>query len=312
MVPLAAARTKWRGPERPDAVHVVAAPARCPARNAGARADHPPASKTPPQAARASVPAALPPPHRQCWRAFASMAPAIASLANATADALLARLQAPRRQTTTGPTTAVRRCATPPTRRAPPTRRMRRSASARVATAGRARISAMSAALAASGQASYPMNQRHNLSSSQSSSCRKTARSASGPAPSVDPGSARTIDRVRAFRAGNASATFSAGFVRPSHSPPHRMAVRKRQRHLTQGRCRCEPHPRGGESMPCDQARRAIINFLISAIASAGFKPFGQVRAQFMMVWQRYSLNGSSRSSRRAPVSSSRESIIQR
>lgn len=225
MVPLAAARTKWRGPERPDAVHVVAAPARCPARNAGARADHPPASKTPPQAARASVPAALPPPHRQCWRAFASMAPAIASLANATADALLARLQAPRRQTTTGPTTAVRRCATPPTRRAPPTRRMRRSASARVATqAGRARISAMSAALAASGQASYPMNQRHNLSSSQSSSCRKTARSASGPAPSVDPGSARTIDRVRAFRAGNASATFQQGlFV---HLTLHRTAWR--------------------------------------------------------------------------------------
>ena len=35
------------------------------------------------------------------------------------------------------------------------------------------------------------------------------------------------------------------------------------------------------------QARRSIISFLISAIASAGFKPLGQVRAQFMMVWQR-------------------------
>ncbi len=61
-----------------------------------------------------------------------------------------------------------------------------------------------------------------------------------------------------------------------------------------------------------DQERRSIISFLISAIANAGFRPFGQVRAQFMMVWQRYSLNGSSRSSRRAPVSSSRESMIQR
>ncbi len=61
-----------------------------------------------------------------------------------------------------------------------------------------------------------------------------------------------------------------------------------------------------------DQARRAIINFLISAMASAGFRPFGQVREQFMMVWQRYSLNGSSSPSRRAPVSSSRESTIQR
>ena len=69
---------------------------------------------------------------------------------------------------------------------------------------------------------------------------------------------------------------------------------------------------RGASRGPAHQARRAIINFLISAIASAGFSPFGQVRAQFMMVWQRYSLNGSSRSSRRAPVSSSRESMIQR
>ena len=29
---------------------------------------------------------------------------------------------------------------------------------------------------------------------------------------------------------------------------------------------------------------RATISFLISAMALAGFKPFGQVRAQFMMV----------------------------
>lgn len=36
-----------------------------------------------------------------------------------------------------------------------------------------------------------------------------------------------------------------------------------------------------------DQTRRASISFLISPIACAGFKPFGQVRAQFMMVWQR-------------------------
>jgi len=37
-----------------------------------------------------------------------------------------------------------------------------------------------------------------------------------------------------------------------------------------------------------DQAeRRSTISFLISAIALAGFRPFGQVRAQFMIVWQR-------------------------
>ena len=32
---------------------------------------------------------------------------------------------------------------------------------------------------------------------------------------------------------------------------------------------------------------RATIIFLISAIALPGFKPFGQVFAQFIMVWQR-------------------------
>ena len=35
------------------------------------------------------------------------------------------------------------------------------------------------------------------------------------------------------------------------------------------------------------QTRRSTIIFLISAIALAGFRPFGQVCAQFMMVWQR-------------------------
>jgi hypothetical protein len=35
------------------------------------------------------------------------------------------------------------------------------------------------------------------------------------------------------------------------------------------------------------QTRRSTIIFLISAIALAGFRPFGQVWAQFMIVWQR-------------------------
>src|SRR5690606_2294653 len=52
------------------------------------------------------------------------------------------------------------------------------------------------------------------------------------------------------------------------------------------------------------------ISFLVSAIALAGFNPLGQTWAQFMMVWQRYSLNGSSRSSRRFWVASSRLSAI--
>ena len=57
---------------------------------------------------------------------------------------------------------------------------------------------------------------------------------------------------------------------------------------------------------------RSTISCLISAIALAGFRPLGQVLAQFMMVWQRYSLNGSSRLSSRSPVASSRLSMIQR
>lgn len=35
------------------------------------------------------------------------------------------------------------------------------------------------------------------------------------------------------------------------------------------------------------QTTRSTIIFLISAIALAGFNPFGQVLAQFMIVWQR-------------------------
>jgi hypothetical protein len=61
-----------------------------------------------------------------------------------------------------------------------------------------------------------------------------------------------------------------------------------------------------------DTSTRSTISFLISAIAFAGFSPLGQVWAQFMIVWQRYSLNGSCSSSRRSPVASSRESMIQR
>ena len=52
--------------------------------------------------------------------------------------------------------------------------------------------------------------------------------------------------------------------------------------------------------------------FLVSAIASAGLRPLGQVWVQFMIVWQRYRRNGSSSSSRRSPVASSRVSTSQR
>ena len=35
------------------------------------------------------------------------------------------------------------------------------------------------------------------------------------------------------------------------------------------------------------QAARSASSFLVSAIALAGFSPFGQTLAQFMIVWQR-------------------------
>lgn len=41
------------------------------------------------------------------------------------------------------------------------------------------------------------------------------------------------------------------------------------------------------ELFTADQTRRSTSIFLISPIALAGFRPFGQVCAQFMIVWQR-------------------------
>ena len=46
------------------------------------------------------------------------------------------------------------------------------------------------------------------------------------------------------------------------------------------------PRLRRGEAGARQTARTTII-FLISAIAFAGFRPFGQAFAQFMIVWQR-------------------------
>jgi hypothetical protein len=39
--------------------------------------------------------------------------------------------------------------------------------------------------------------------------------------------------------------------------------------------------------LPAGHTRRSTIIFLISAIALAGFNPFGQVLVQFMIVWHR-------------------------
>src|SRR5579871_3294107 len=65
---------------------------------------------------------------------------------------------------------------------------------------------------------------------------------------------------------------------------------------------------RGTHSYDC----LSSIIFLTSAMARAGFRSFGQASVQFMMVWHRYSRKGSSSSSSRSPVASSRLSMIQR
>lgn len=60
------------------------------------------------------------------------------------------------------------------------------------------------------------------------------------------------------------------------------------------------------------QLLRSAIIFLIDAMAFPGLSPFGQVRVQLRIVWQRYRRNGSSRLSRRSPFASSRLSASQR
>jgi len=42
-----------------------------------------------------------------------------------------------------------------------------------------------------------------------------------------------------------------------------------------------------GKDLICYTDLRSTISFLISPIALAGFRPFGQVFVQFMIVWQR-------------------------
>jgi hypothetical protein len=49
----------------------------------------------------------------------------------------------------------------------------------------------------------------------------------------------------------------------------------------------CPPGILSPEGRSTHAERRSTISFLISAMALAGFRPFGQVRVQFMMVWQR-------------------------
>ena len=52
----------------------------------------------------------------------------------------------------------------------------------------------------------------------------------------------------------------------------------------TRVRCRQDETLKPDEEPTADYILRASISFLISAMALAGFRPFGQVRVQFMMV----------------------------
>lgn len=89
------------------------------------------------------------------------------------------------------------------------------------------------------GASPYPMNQRHNLSSSQSSSCRKTARSAAGAC----------AHRRSRYRPNNWSSSrmprrqrqrsFSAVCLHPSLSPSRVVAGRNDSGTRPEGRCRC-------------------------------------------------------------------------
>ncbi len=104
-----------------------------------------------------------------------------------------------------------------------------------------------------------------------------------------------------------------SGFDTHSAHLRHNRYKAPRVPHARQGAAIRQHHsPRCGGLSLAGQTARSTIIFLISAIAFAGFRPLGQVLVQFMMVWQRYSLNGSSNSSRRSPVASSRLSMIQR
>ena len=109
------------------------------------------------------------------------------------------------------------------------------------------------------------------------------------------------------------------GAVEPAGDRPRRNCPRpggrrrgRRSRLSAQAATRSasRPSPRSGSAR--GQPSRSSICSLISPIALAGFRPLGQVWVQFMMVWQRYSLNGSFSASSRSPVASSRLSAIQR
>jgi hypothetical protein len=59
-----------------------------------------------------------------------------------------------------------------------------------------------------------------------------------------------------------------------------------------------------------DRFQASNWSFLIVSICFAGFRPLGQACVQFLMVWQRYSLNSSLMASRRSLVNWSRLSCI--
>ena len=119
------------------------------------------------------------------------------------------------------------------------------------------------------------------------------------------PGRAIRETRTKAARSSLAASAWRSRRYRSSRKSSSFMPRRQRHSQLAEVDV-------GASRQASNQCWRSSIIFLISAMALAGLRSFGQASVQFMMVWQRYRRNGSSSSSSRSPVASSRESMIQR
>ena len=127
------------------------------------------------------------------------------------------------------------------------------------------------------------------------------------------PSSTKAASRAEAGQGASTEATPKASKPSP--------AAWARMRALASAGGGGEPSARGAEAAAvisgagagrAGHATRSTIMRLMPAMALAGFSPLGHTWAQFMMVWQRYSLKGSSSASSRAPAASSRVSDSQR
>lgn len=104
----------------------------------------------------------------------------------------------------------------------------------------------------------------------------------------VKPATEQTIELART-PTGTPAQAFEAGFFHQGYRGWHRHRVGPKHCGSRFGGSHTEqsPCPKAKEDVQIYAERRCTISFLISAIALAGLRPLGQVRAQFMIVWQR-------------------------